>query len=184
VAIDVPTPVRRHLARATQTLCERFPLRVVPEDQLHLTLLFAGELPDDHLEDLAEIVRTTDLPPLEFSLGGLGHFPPRGMPRVVFASLTGDVQALEQLHHTLTRRAEPLGIERERRGFTPHITLARVTSQFGALALVDRLKEVGKDLNTKPFRPTAMVLYESRLFPKGPEHTPVVHRSVPPPPLE
>jgi RNA 2',3'-cyclic 3'-phosphodiesterase len=179
VAIDVPTPVRRHLAQKAQPLSERFSLRVVPEDQLHLTILFAGELPEDHVEPLCEIVRTVPIPPLQLHLAGLGHFPPRGMPHVVFARLGGDVAQVEHLHRTLTERAAPLGIERERRGFTPHITLARVTSQFGALALIDRLAEVGGELNPKPFRPVSVVLYESRLFPGGPVHTPLVHRKRP-----
>ncbi len=177
VALDLPEPVRNHLANVVRPLGERFALRVVPAEQLHLTLVFAGDLEHDAVDDLAAIVREVPLPPLSLSLQRLGHFPPRGIPRVVWAGLGGDADVLAELHRALTERAQPLGIERERRGFTPHVTLARVTSDFGALALVDALQQHSGSLRQKPFAPTRLALYASELTPRGPIHRPLVRRA-------
>lgn len=182
VALDLPAPVRNHLADVTASLRGRFDVKWVAKDQLHLTLLFAGELPDENAAPLAELVRTVELPPLSLSLHELGAFPPRGIPRVVWVGLGGDVDALAALQQELERGAEPLGVPRERRGFVPHVTLGRVKSQFGALALLDELKKAGERLKPKPFAPTALVLYRSELQRSGPVHTPLVHRAVPDPP--
>lgn len=179
VALDLPAPVRNHLADVAASLRGRFDVKWVAKDQLHLTLLFAGELPDENAAPLAEVVREVELPPLSLSLHELGAFPPRGIPRVVWVGLAGDVEALTALQQELANGAEPLGVARERRGFVPHVTLGRVKSQFGALALLDELKKAGERLKTKPFAPTALVLYQSELQRSGPVHTPLVHRPVP-----
>jgi 2'-5' RNA ligase len=181
VALDLPAPVRNHVANVVRPLCARFTLRVVPADQLHLTLLFAADLADAAVEQLARIVREVELPPLSLQLQRLGHFPPRGLPRVVWAGIGGDVDAVTAMHDAIATRAEPLGVEREARGFTPHVTVARVKSDFGALALVDALQAASNELRPKPFAPTRLALYSSQLTPRGPIHRVLLERRLPPP---
>lgn len=176
VALDLPEPVRLHLANITRPLRDQYAVKWVPPDQLHLTLVFAGELPDDAVDDLADIVRQVELPPMSLQLQQLGHFPPRGVPRVIWAGLGGDTDAVTRLHQELIDRAGHLGVEREKRGFTPHVTLGRLKNAFGALALVDAVRKLGEQLNQKPFAPTALVLYASELRPGGPLHRAIVSR--------
>ena len=66
---------------------------------------------------------------------------------------------------------------REKRAFTPHVTLGRVKSPFGALALIDQLAERSADLKDKPFEAPSLTLYESVLTPKGPRHEVVTRRA-------
>lgn len=179
VALDLPKPVCNYLAGLAAELRGKGDVKWVPAHQLHLTLLFAGELEPDQVEGLRAAVRDVDLPPLSFSLSGLGHFPPRGEPRVVWAGLGGDVAALTILQETLVARGEACGVPRDKRPFVPHVTLGRVKSPFGALALVDALKAVGGTLRDKPFAATALTLYASELRPGGPVHTPLEQRAVP-----
>lgn len=180
VAVDLPQPVRNHLAKVTAPLRERFELKWVPREQLHVTLAFAGELPDDNVDALADVVRGLAPPPLEVALTGLAAFPARGVPRVVWASLGEDDGALQALHDELMAAAEPLGVPREKRGFSPHVTLGRVKSPFGAMALVDQLQATGEELNRKPFAPLAVTLYRSTLRPGGPVHEPIARRPLSP----
>jgi 2'-5' RNA ligase len=180
VAIDLPPPVCRHLATVVRPLHGRFEVKWVPPDQMHATLVFAGELPDDAIDDVVELVQTIELPPLSLHLQTLGHFPPRGVPRVVWAGLHGDVEALTRLQQELEHELEPFGVPREKRGFTPHITLGRVRGNFGAYALTDELQRAATGLNQKPFTPAAFVLYESQLLPSGPIYTPLVERVITP----
>lgn len=168
VALDLPAPVRQHLANVTAPLRARFDVKWVPPDQMHATLVFAGELADDAVDDLKNAVDTVPLPPLSLHLRDLGHFPPRGVPRVLWAGLHGDVDAVVTLQAELAARAERLGVPRDRRGFTPHVTLGRVRSNFGAFALVDELARASYQLKVKPFVPTSLTLYASELLPDGP----------------
>ena len=179
VALDLPAPVRNHLAGLATRFGTKGKVKWVPADQLHLTLVFAGDLDRAAVDALADELRQVACPRLSLQLEGLGHFPPRGEPRVVWAQLGGDVAALQALYEDLADRAERHGVERDKRGFVPHVTLGRVRSRFGAYALVDELPKVAAELNRKPFAPTALVLYESELRPAGPIHTPLVRCPAP-----
>jgi 2'-5' RNA ligase len=180
LALDLPAPVRNYLAGLAGQFQNKGRVHWVPADQLHMTLVFAGDVDDAAVDLLKDAVRAVDLPPLSLSLACLGHFPPKGEPRVVWAGLGGDTAAVETLQQELAARAEAAGVPREKRPFVPHVTLGRVKSMFGALALVQQLKTVGATLRDKAFAPTDLVLYASELRPGGPIHTPLVRRPLPP----
>lgn len=179
VAIDLPRPVCNYLAGLAGQFGKQGGVKWVPAHQLHVTMVFAGDVDDDTIAGLREDVGTVALPKLTLHLTGLGHFPARGEPRVVWAALGGDIDALAALHFELAERAERRGVAHEKRPFVPHVTLGRVKSMFGALALVDKLKTVGTTLRDKPFAATALVLYASELRPGGPLHTPLLERPLP-----
>lgn len=179
VALDLPRPVCNYLAGLAGKLAGKGDVKWVPAHQLHLTLVFAGDVDEAAVAGLREVVRTAPLPAMELALAGLGHFPPRGEPRVVWAGLGGDLPALNALYEHLAAGAAALGVEREKRGFVPHVTLGRVKSPFGALALIDALRKLGTELRDKPFAPTALSLYGSELRPGGPLHTMLSTRAVP-----
>jgi len=181
VAIDLPPPVCNYLAGLAGQFGNKGNVRWVPADQLHLTLVFAGELGPGAVDGLREEVRTVGLPPLSLRLAGLGHFPPRGEPRVVWAGLGGDVEQVARLQQDLAARAERHGVPREARPFVPHVTLGRVKSPFGALALVEQLRAAGAALRPKPFAAESLCLYASELRPGGPIHTVLLRRPLPPP---
>jgi 2'-5' RNA ligase len=182
VALDLPGPVRNHLHHVTQAVRSRFDVRWVGPEQMHATLVFAGELAGDGADALAAIVDEVALAPLTMQLQGFGHFPPKGTPRVLWAGLGGDVAAVTALHDALAARAEPLGVAREDRGFTPHVTLGRVKTPFGALALIDELQKLAPQLKPKPFAVPALALYASELTPRGALHTVLRRRPLPLPP--
>jgi 2'-5' RNA ligase len=182
VALDLPRPVCNYLFGLTAQFGRRGAVKWVPADQLHLTLAFAGELPDEALQAVRDQVQAVALEPLSLHLQSLGHFPPKGEPRVVWAGLGGDVGALAALQAELADRLEPLGMPREERDFVPHVTMGRVKSMFGALALIDQVRQVGTTLRDKPFAPQALVVYRSELRPSGPIHTPLLRRPMPMPP--
>jgi 2'-5' RNA ligase len=176
VAFDLPRPVRNHLGKVVAPLRERYDIRWVPTDQMHVTVLFAGELAHDGVDALCEQVERCDVPTISLALQPFGVFPPKGIPRIVWAGLGGDVDALRAAKEHFEAVAEPFGVPREKRAFTPHVTLGRVKSQFGVLALIDQLAERSDDLKDKPFEVPSLSLYESRLTPKGPQYDVVVRR--------
>ena len=181
VALTLPQPVRNHLANLIDPLRDQYNIKWVDPHQFHLTLAFAADLPDENLQAVKEVINSIELPALSLSLQRFGWFPPRGVPHVVWVSLTGDVGPLAMLQHELANRVMDLGFSREQRAFVPHITLGRVKSPHGALTLLDGLNELTEQIKTKPFPPRNFVLFRSTLRRTGPLHEPLVSRELPEP---
>lgn len=181
VALDLPRPVCNYLAGVAASIRHDKYVKWVDAEQMHLTLVFAGDADDTVGDGLRRDLAEIDVPPLSLHLAGIEHVPPRGAPRVIWARLGGDLEALVALQQEVEAIAGRHGVERDPRGFQPHVTLGRVKSPFGALALIDELRQVGSTLRDKPFAPTALVLYRSELRPGGPVYTPLLRRPAPAP---
>lgn len=165
IAIDLPRPI----SQAVAGLAVGIPsARPVPEDQFHLTLKFIGEVNEDLGEDIAASLEEIRYPPLTISLGGLGLFPPRGVPKVLWLGVQ-PVEGLTLLHNRIENLLYHRGISREGRKFSPHITLARLrncpTDRLGLFLAGNNL------ISTPPFTITDFHLYRSSLSPKGAIHT-------------
>ncbi|MCA8948003.1 MAG: RNA 2',3'-cyclic phosphodiesterase [Planctomycetes bacterium] len=170
--------MRNYLARTARASLLKGKVKWVPAEQLHVTLVFAGDVDDDVVAELRGAVEAARLEPLSFSLAGLGRFPPRGEPRVLWAGLAGDVDPLLRLQAGLAERAAAAGVELDKRPFAPHVTLGRVKSSFGAYAVVDEIERLGPTLRDKPFSATALTLYASELTPAGSVYTPLLRRAI------
>lgn len=178
LALDLPAPVRNYLARTARESVLKGTIKWVPAEQLHITLVFAGEVGDETVAALRAAVETVELSAMSFALAGLGRFPSHGEPRVIWAGLSGDVEPLKQLQKQLEATAIANGIERDKRKFSPHVTLGRVKSPFGAYAIVADLDRVGPTLRQKPFAATALTLYASELERGGPHYTALLRRPI------
>ena len=93
--------------------------------QHHLTLLFLGEVPVNTLESLDERLRALRAPPMTLQPAGVGHFPPRGMPRTLWLGLEKS-EPLARLHAQLADVARALQLAGDTRKFAPHVSLARL----------------------------------------------------------
>jgi 2'-5' RNA ligase len=175
VALPVAPPVRTRL-RAVQDELRRARADVswVSEENFHLTLKFLGEIDEAAAEALRgllgpEIARRSS-PRLAYA--GLGTFPERGTPRVVWAGAGGDAAAVSDLAAAVERAAETLGVPPERRPFTAHLTLGRVRSPRGQAALRAAIaRHAGAEFGADA--PAAAVLYRSTLTPSGPLYEPL-----------
>jgi 2'-5' RNA ligase len=122
VAIDFPETVNRRLASLAGGVRGA---RWLPPEQFHLTLRFIGEVDDGALADIAEALSLIRAAPFTLRLSGVGHFPLRGQPRVLWAGVE-DNTALADLNALIESRLRRLGLAPERRNFAPHVTLARL----------------------------------------------------------
>ena len=97
---------------------------------IHLTLKFFGNVPDDEIDTLAlaarEVAQTEE--PFQLKATMAGAFPSPKAPRVVWLGLGGDVVPLTRLFHHLEKAFATLGYPPEGRAFNPHLTLGRVKS--------------------------------------------------------
>ncbi|MFB3852521.1 MAG: RNA 2',3'-cyclic phosphodiesterase [Vicinamibacterales bacterium] len=135
---------------------------------MHLTLRFLGEVNEQVAERVRELVaRPFGMKPFDIELGGLGMFPITGRPRVLWIGLRAGFPQLEALASEVGSRLESLGIPPEGRPFQAHLTLAR----FREPAAEQVRREVaGEPVAAGRCAVEEVVLFESRLSPKGPEY--------------
>ena len=130
VAADLSEEVRAALAGLVRTLAEARlqGLRPVAAEGVHLTLKFLGAVPASRVGAVTDALRDIGEreAPVVAVLEGLGGFPTMDAPRVLWIGLGGDVDGLWRLHDAVQRRLEAAGFARDRRPFSPHLTLARL----------------------------------------------------------
>lgn len=121
-AIFVPPELRPPLEEAQRKLKGFRNWKATPPEQLHLTLMFLGEVPRGRLDETVQVgaVVARRVAPFTLHLGGTGYFPPDGTPRVWFVKAEG--AGLEPLAAGLREALPDLG---DPKPFKGHITLAR-----------------------------------------------------------
>ncbi len=170
LALETPADAKKLLAGVQERL-RRADADVawVAEENLHLSLKFLGELTAEQIGRLTDRLRAEAArrPGMTLGYAGLGVFPERGLPRVVWAGATGDLEALAGLAAAAERAAEAVGVPRERRPFVAHLTLGRVRSARRIPQLQAALEEQRQGgWGGGPVR--ECVLYRSTLTPQGP----------------
>lgn len=126
VAVKFPLPpALRPVLRSLATMNR--PVVPVSSDEMHVTLKFLGDTPNDLREAIQQRIAqaVADQPPFDLHAEGIGAFPNADRPSVLWAGLkpTAPLVALAQ---RLENALEPLGFARESRPFHPHLTLARI----------------------------------------------------------
>lgn len=132
VAVDLPAGAKESLAATVGQLRGVTPagVRWVNPAGIHLTLKFLGEV-DGGLAaplraGLQEAAAGMEKAAFPLHLDGLGVFPNRREPRVIWAGIGGDLGTLAEVQGRVEDAAAALGLARERRAFRPHLTLGRV----------------------------------------------------------
>ena len=142
--------------------------RPVPADQMHLTLRFIGEVDGSLFNDIREQLLDLDSPKVPLSIRGVGHFPPRGAPRVLWAGIEPSPE-LTILRNRINNILRQCGVKPDTRKFHPHITLARLKNTSSAR--VARFLTENCDLSVPPFQVNELILFSSILSSKGAVHT-------------
>lgn len=142
-------------------------LKCVERENIHLTLRFLGDVREGLVEELKGIVSQVKFSPFSAELRGVGVFPNLRRPRVVWTGITRGADELKGFFQRLEPEIVGLGFKPERRGFSPHITLARVRSGRNR----DRLAEVvtsHAEERFGEFTISHLKLKRSVLTPRGP----------------
>ena len=164
IAIDPPETVRERLG----LLCCGLPdARWTAPEQLHFTLCFIGEVDGAAFLDIREALAGVTTAPFDLRVQGVGFFPPRGQPRVVWAGIE-PCEPLMMLQRKMVTLLLRMGIELENRKYSPHLTLARLqhtpASKVGKYLMENGLFSGGS------FTVDRFALYSSVLGRKGASH--------------
>ncbi len=173
VAADIPPETKEVIASAVQGQRGVLPgARWVNPHNLHLTLKFIGEYPQEGLQRLSnEIKATAELcATFTAALGGCGAFPAPGRARVIWVGMSAGEEEAAAVARKLDARLERAGVKRENRPFRGHITLARLKRPEGCAGMLHDLEELLGGLRDIIFKVNEVVLYRSILRPQGPEY--------------
>jgi len=164
VAVDLPESVRRQLAG----LCFGVPgAHWVAAEQIHLTLRFIGEVDGAMFRDVREALAGVRSGSFAMQVQGLGYFPPRQLPRILWAGVAKN-EALVLLRNRVEATLVRCGLEPEGRKFAPHITLARLRET--PLSRLTNFLAGNGLFTTEPFTVTEFHLYSSQVSAKGAMH--------------
>lgn len=157
---------QRELARETG----RDVVRWTPGEQIHLTMKFLGNVTARQIDALQSALPGI---PQRFRLAahGVGAFPSRRNPRVVWIGLAGDLDALKAMHAAIDK----LATRKEERDFHPHLTIGRVRENQRFPANLERWR----DQRFGEWEAGELLLMQSKLSPNGAAHT-VIARFVAP----
>jgi 2'-5' RNA ligase len=166
VSIDPPQSVRQSLANLDPHI---HGARWTARDQLHLTLGFFPDVPEDVDLALREKLEAIDFGAFFLPLEGIGTFPPKGHVKIVWIGVGAGHPHLFQLHKRVQEAALQVGIEPELRPWHPHVTLARCRDV--AAGDLRKFLKSHAEFDAGMFRVDAFHLYCSELTPAGPIHT-------------
>ena len=172
VAIDLPEDVRESLGRLQDDLRRHdlSGLRWTRPEGVHLTLKFLGETPATSLPAIEGALdrAVRGVPSFRLALGTPGTFGGRRGPRVLWVDVEGELQPLQRLQAAVERELVAAGFAPEERGFSPHLTLARVPQppRPGLAERVARALEAVAAARGE-FEARELVLMRSRLQPGG-----------------
>lgn len=177
VAIEASEALRRRAAGLVGRLRPLLPnARWVADENLHLTLMFLGDLGD---AEIAEVCRRTDWvaranAPFTLRVAGVGAFPDARRPRAVWMGAGEGAEAVCRLQADLDDALADLAARGENRGFVPHWTLARLPRNAGGASphLAEVLSGLA-DHDAGELRIEQLVVYASELRPGGPEYYPL-----------
>ncbi len=185
IAVDIAPDIKSMIRKAIKPFRTAYPdIRWVEDDQLHITLKFLGDVPTVEIHEVIETVQAAvrEMEAFDLVLEGLGAFPDLDHPRTVWVGISEGLDELQELADRVERSLESLGFHREKRPFTPHVTLGRVKQSkpnrgsrksdcaVRSVSLDDEFfkKETDRFFGSCPV--DEVTVYASELFSDGPQY--------------
>jgi 2'-5' RNA ligase len=185
IGIDLDSEVRARIERFIEGVQAFAPdARWMRPESLHITLKFIGEQTPEQVEAITQRLRQLESSAFEIRSAGFGFFPTAKAPRVFWIGIQAGPE-LTKLAESIDMAVAELGIPREDRPYSPHLTLARggAGRKSGSpkrqkddgpnaifATLEKRLAAMGK-LDFGTMTAHEFILYQSQLSPGGSKYT-------------
>ena len=177
IAIELPGELKKELAELITLLKRRSPsiMRWVDPQGIHITLKFLGEVSEELIVEIESAMDESvkGVHPFQLEIGGTGAFPNMNRPELIWVGVKGEMEKLVALHTKIEDNMELLGFPKEKRPYSPHLTLGRVRNEAPDF---DR-QRLGKLISSStftslvPMKVTAIHLIRSQLTQPGPIYT-------------
>lgn len=183
VALDIDRAIRQRISTFADGLHTAAPkARWVMEESLHVTLKFIGERPDEEVVAIKQALAAVAGQSADIKFKGYGFFPSEKWARVFWIGMEAGSE-LAALAAAVDGKLQVLGIAKEERRFSPHLTLARSPGRSGSPRWSRGDRESGtfrllqEKLGALPppefgsMTAHEFFLYRSQLSPKGSKYT-------------
>jgi len=176
IAIDIDEEIRTALSDLQQQLKSKVDIKkgdakwVKPEN-VHLTLKFLGEIKDEQVVDVCNIVKDAAdrHNSFELAIESVGHFGGRSA-RILWVGAGKGRENLLQLQKELEQQLASAGWPPEKRAYSGHLTLCRVRNPKAGVKLAQIAGEY-RDFKLGIMPADSVSVYQSQLTPTGPIYT-------------
>lgn len=166
LAFEMPSMIREIVSRTLKEM-KKFPLDVrwVRPDNIHITLVFMGNIFQDDLMPIGDAVSKTckRYGPFNVTLTGCGIFGSLRNPRVLWIGLDGDLTRMSYFRNSLQKNLKPFGIKMEKRSFKPHLTLGRFRKGLSSNVPMDELLSKYENIMSPVCTVDELILFKSEL---------------------
>lgn len=175
LALDIEEDTRRRLVNVAKAMDDPgAKINWVAPANLHVTLNFLGQIPDDLAHEACQIAQAVagQFEPFEFQVAGIKAVPPHGPLRMIWAEINEPTGQLIKLQADLSDAFAGLGLREEARQYKPHITLARV--KF--IKNPEHLRAIANQYAHQEFgsqHAEEVTVYTSHPGPEGSVYTPI-----------
>jgi 2'-5' RNA ligase len=182
VGVELEDSARARCAAAARDVAVRLrharssiPVRWIPEENLHITLAFLGEVSEERAAAVIDRLGGP-WPVAAFSVdvAGVGAFPPSGPIRVFWLGIPSGADRLVRIYGELTARLAALGFETETRPYHPHITIGRAKAASSSASRKARAVLGAAEIHAGSSRVKSVTVFESRLSSAGARYEPLL----------
>lgn len=145
-------------------------LKLVEPKNIHVTMRFLGNITPSMVEQIYTEMQKVQFTPFEIWIQGVGAFPDVRYPRVCWVGITEGADQLRGIFSQLEPKLQGLGFTADPKGFSPHLTIARVRSGRNKIELAKFIeKNVKFDFGA--IRANCLKLKKSDLTLNGPVYS-------------
>lgn len=173
IGVNFPPEINRKIGKIIAYFKTQTPgdaLKWVSTLNLHITIKFLGDIPENKLDQVKAILSESlqDTAPFTINIEGMKIHPDKRNPRLILLGVTEN-GSLTDIHAILDRALTAVGVDPDNRKFRPHITIARINQRCKRetiKGLVETLSQFKVD-SLGDIRVEQVILYKSELTPKG-----------------
>ncbi|MCD6476569.1 MAG: RNA 2',3'-cyclic phosphodiesterase [Candidatus Aenigmarchaeota archaeon] len=162
IGIDISDDLKEKIAKI-QKRFSNFDIKLVEKENLHINLIFLGDIENDKIDLIKKIMNKISLKPFKVNINGAGAFPSLDYIRVVWLNIEPKENIIE-MYNLLKEGLKQLGFSEEK-SYVPHLTIGRVKSNRNKDKLTSLIKEqsyIGE------MEISSIILFKSNLTPNGP----------------
>ncbi len=117
-------------------------IKLIEPQNIHITLKFLGDVDEILIDEIEQIMKDAvkEIKPFTMKLNGVGVFPNNNYVRVIWIGIK-EAQILETIVKTIDEHLSKLGFKKEKRGFSSHLTIARVKSVKNKQRLLETIEK-------------------------------------------
>lgn len=140
----------------------------VSHEGIHLTLKFLGNVEDFQMENIYAIVSAVvaNFSPFTISLSSLNAFPGMSRPQIIWVGIQQGREVICEINQQIEDNLVSLGFEKEKKRFSPHLTIGRVKGNKRCAELTSLLPKI-ESSNIGQMRVEAIHIMKSQLTSQG-----------------